>query len=255
MNHLLVSPLPFSTRHPAPAELSVSYPRSGAPVGRNRRGLAKLDKYAQCLAAAGDSSEGSGSDKAASAVRLRSEDLARCRTLVREARDLRTGHRPARSCRRWPTFPLLQRGRSLDAVMRAAAALRAELLVRNGVSGSGRSWLCRRSSDGRKSGLAHASLCLGRQPLGCARTKSEPPARESVDERAKRPWRQSTRCSIDLCRERPEQRMARTTGANDFMKAAQDAMAVVRPTDGKPRSEFAAAGRLPSPGGPRSTRW
>jgi hypothetical protein len=37
---------------------------------------------------------------------------------------------------------------------------------------------------------------------------------------------------------RPE--MARTAGANDFMKAAQDAMAVVRPPDGKPRSEFAA---------------
>ncbi|HEX7597804.1 MAG TPA: hypothetical protein VF518_06290, partial [Polyangia bacterium] len=37
---------------------------------------------------------------------------------------------------------------------------------------------------------------------------------------------------------RPE--MARTTGANDFMKAAQETIGLARPSDGKPRSEFAA---------------
>ena len=68
--------------------------------------------------------------------------------------------------------------------------------------------------------------------------KSDPPARESVDERAKALADIFT-MFIDYA-ESARAEMARTEGANDFMKAAQDTMAVVRPTDGKPRSEFAA---------------
>ena len=70
--------------------------------------------------------------------------------------------------------------------------------------------------------------------------KSDPPARQSVDEQASA-LNDAYSMFLEYAENaRPE--LARTTGANDFMKAAQDTMAVVRPTNGKPRSEFAALG-------------
>ena len=236
MNHLLVPPSPLDPP-PAPAELSVSYPESVRPSEEIDGALAKLDKYAQCLAAAGDSSEGSGSDKAASRVRLRSEDLARCRTLVREARDLAPAIAPLEAAAD-AYLSAVQGGQKLDAVMRAAAALRAELLAAR----SEWQWqelALQEKLDGRKAAWHMRRFALGANAWLRA-TKSEPPARESVDERANALGDIYT-MFIDYA-ESARAEMARTTGANDFMKAAQDAMAVVRPTDGKPRSEFAALG-------------
>jgi tRNA A-37 threonylcarbamoyl transferase component Bud32 len=236
MNHLLVSPSPLDPP-PAPAELSVSYPESARPSEEIDGALAKLDKYAQCLAAAGDSAEGSGIDKAAARVRLRSEDLARCQTLVREARDLAPAIPPLESAAD-AYLSAVKAGQKLDAVMRAAAALRAELLAAR----SEWQWqelALQEKLDGRKVAWHMRRFALGANAWLRA-LKSDPPARESVDERANALGDIYT-MFIDYA-EGARAEMARTTGANDFMKAAQDTMAVVRPTDGKPRSEFAALG-------------
>jgi len=234
MNHLLVSPSPLDPP-PAPAELSVSYPESPRPAEEIDGALAKLDKYAQCLAAAGDSSEGSGSDKAAARVRLRSEDLARCQTLVHEAHELVPAI-PSLESAADAYLSAVKTGQKLDAVMRAAAALRAELLAAR----SEWQWqelALQEKLDGRKAAWHMRRFALGANAWLRA-LKSDPPAPESVNERANALGDIYT-MFIDYA-ESARAEMARTTGANDFMKAAQDTMAVVRPSDGKPRSEFAA---------------
>lgn len=232
MNHLLVPPSPLDPP-PAPAELTLSYPESARPSEEIDGALAKLDKYAQCLAAAGDSSDGSA--KAGARVRLPSEDLARCKTLVREARDLAPAIAPLEGAA--DTYlSAVQGGQKLDAVMRAAAALRAELLAAR----SEWQWqelALQEKLEGRKAAWHMRRFALGANAWLRA-VKSDPPARESVDERAKALADIFT-MFIDYA-ESARAEMARTEGANDFMKAAQDTMAVVRPTDGKPRSEFAA---------------
>ena len=238
MNHLLVPPSPLDPP-PAPAELSVGDPESPRTSGEIDGALAKLDKYAQCLAAAGDTSEGSGSDKAAAGarVRLHGEDLDRCRTLVREARDL-TPAIPALEGAADAYLSAVQAGQKLDAVVRASAALRAELLAAR----SEWQWqelALQEKIDGRKAAWHIRRFALGANAWLRA-LKSDPPARQSVDERASA-LADSYAMFLDYA-ENARAEMARTTGANDFMKAAQDAMAVVRPTDGKPRSEFAALG-------------
>jgi len=114
------------------------------------------------------------------------------------------------------------------------------------------SWLAARSEwqwqelaleeklDGRQAAWHMRRLALGRERLA-ARDEVRSPARQSVDEQSQRPSTTAYSMFLDYAENaRPE--LARTTGANDFMKAAQDTMAVVRPTDGKPRSEFAALG-------------
>ena len=236
MSHLLVPPSPLDPP-PAPAELSVSYPESSRPADEIDGALAKLDKVAQCLAAAGDVSEGSGSDKAAARVRLHGEDLARCRTLVREARDLAPAI-PSLEGAADTYLSAVQGGQRLDAVMRAAAALRAELLAAR----SEWQWqelALQEKLDGRKAAWHMRRFALGANAWLRA-IKSDPPARQAVDERADALGDAYT-MFLDYA-ESARAEMARMTGANDFMKAAQDTMAVVRPTDGKLRSEFAALG-------------
>jgi serine/threonine-protein kinase len=234
MNHLLVPPSPLDPP-PAPAELSVGYPESPRPADEIDSALAKLDKYAQCLATAGDSSESADKNAAGAHVRLHGDDLARCQILVREARDLA------------PTIPALegaadgylsavQAGQKLDAVVRASAALRAELLAAR----SEWQWqelALQEKLDGRQAAWHMRRFALGANAWLRA-LRSDPPARQSVDERANALGDINT-TFLDYA-ENARAEIARTAGATDFMKAAQDAIAVARPTDGKPRSEFAA---------------
>jgi hypothetical protein len=236
MNHLLVPPSPLDPP-PAPAELSLRYPESPRPSDEIDGALAKLDKYAQCLAAASDTSEGSDKASAGARVRLHGEDLARCQTLVREARDLAPAI-PALEAAADSYLSAVQAGQRLEAVMRASAALRAELLAAR----SEWQWqelALQEKLDGRKAAWHMRRLVLGASAWLRA-MKSDPPARQSVDEQASA-LNDAYSMFLEYAENaRPE--LARTTGANDFMKAAQDTMAVVRPTNGKPRSEFAALG-------------
>ena len=145
---------------------------------------------------------------------------------------------PRSRARPMATFPLCKAGQKLEAVMRASAALRAELLAAR----SEWQWqelALQEKLDGRKAAWHMRRFALGANAWLRA-MKSDPPARQSVDERASA-LSDIYSMFLDYA-ESARAEMARTTGANDFMKAAQDTMAVVRPTDGKPRSEFAALG-------------
>ena len=237
MNHLLVPPSPLDPP-PTSTEMAQAFPEVPRPADEIDAALAKLDKYAQCLAAAGDSNDGSGSDKAAGArARLHGEDLARCRTLVHEARDMA----PAVSALEGAADSYLsavQSGQKLDVVMRSSATLRAELLAARS-EWQGQELALQEKLDGRKAAWHMRRLTLGANAWLRA-LKADPPARQSVDERANA-FADMFAGFLEYA-ESARAEMARTTGSNDFMKAAQDTMAVVRPTDGKPRSEFAALG-------------
>jgi hypothetical protein len=234
MNHLLVPPSPLDPP-PAPAELSVAYPESPRPADEIDAALAKLDKYAQCLATAGDSSESADKAAAGAHVRLHGDDLARCQILVREARDLAPAI-PALESAADSYLSAVQAGQKLDAVMRASAALRAELLAAR----SEWQWqelALQEKLDGRQAAWHMRRFALGANAWLRA-LRSDPPARQSVDERANALGDINT-MFLDYA-ESARAEIARTAGATDFMKAAQDTIAVARPSDGKPRSEFAA---------------
>ena len=234
MNHLLLAPSPLDPP-PMSAELSVRYPETPRPSEEIDRAFAKLDKVAQCLAAAGDTGEGGKNEKGAAHVRLHGEDLARCQVLVREAHALAPAM-PSLETAADAYLAAVQGGQKLEVVMRASAVLRAELLAARSVW----QWeelALQEKIDGRKAAWHMRRFALDANAWLRA-LKSDPPSQQAVDEQAS-----SLQEIFNLFLEyaesaRPE--MARTTGANDFMKAAQDTMALVRPTDGKLRSEFAA---------------
>jgi serine/threonine-protein kinase len=234
MNHLLVPPSPLDPP-PALAELSVAYPESPRPADEIDAALTKLDKYAQCLATAGDNNESADKNAAGAHVRLHGDDLARCQILVREARDLAPAI-PALEGAADAYLSAVQAGQRLDAVMRASAALRAELLAAR----SEWQWqelALQEKLDGRQAAWHMRRFVLGANAWLRA-LRSDPPARQSVDERANALGDINT-MFLDYA-ESARAEIARTAGATDFMKAAQDTIAVARPSDGKPRSEFAA---------------
>jgi len=165
----------------------------------------QLDKYAQCLAAASDTSEGSDKASAGARVRLHGEDLARCHTLVREARDMAPASRARGRGRQLPFA--VQAGQKLEAVMRSSAALRARCWPR-AASGSGRSWRSRRSSTAAKR-LAHAPLRPGRQCLAARDQVRSPSA--PVSGRTSQRLNDAYSMFLDYAENaRPE--LARTTG-------------------------------------------
>ena len=236
MSHLLIPPSPLDPP-PTSAELSLGYPEAPRPSDEIDGAMGKLEKYAQCLAAASDSSE--GSDKAATGARARlhGDDLVRCQTLVREARELAPAI-PTLEAAADGYLSAVQAGQKLEAVTRASAALRAELLAAR----SEWQWqelALQEKLDGRKAAWHARRFALGANAWLRA-MKADPPARQSLDEQANA-LNDAYSMFLEYAESaRPE--LARTTGANDFMKAAQDTMSVVRPTDGRPRSEFAALG-------------
>jgi hypothetical protein len=231
MSHLLAPPSPLDPP-PVPAELSIRYPESARTSEEVDGALAKLDKIAQCLAAAGDES---GNEKAGARARLHSEDLARCKSLVHEAK----GMAPAMAALESAADAYLasiQSGQKLETVMRAGANLRAELLAER----SAWQWeelALQEKTDGRKAAWHMRRVVLAAHAW-LRSMKANPPAPQTVSEQASA-LNDSFNAFLTYAEDSREE-MARMTGANDFMKVAQETVAVARPSDGKPRSEFAA---------------
>jgi hypothetical protein len=231
MSHLLATPSPLDPP-PVPAELSLRYPESARTSEEVDGAMAKLDKIAQCLAAAGDES---GNDKTGARARLHGEDLARCKALIHEAH----GMSPTMSSLESAADAYLaavQSGQKLESVMRAGASLRAELLAER----SAWQWeelALQEKLEGRKAAWYMRRVALSAQAWLRA-LKVNPPAPQTVAEQAGA-LNDSFNAFITYAEDARDE-MARMGGANDFMKVAQETLAVARPSDGKPRSEFAA---------------
>jgi serine/threonine protein kinase len=231
MSHLLAVPSPLDPP-PVAAELSMRTFESARSSEEVDGAMAKLDKVAQCLATAGDES---GSDKPGARARLHGEDLARCKSLVHEAH----GMAPAMAALESAADAYLaavQSGQKLETVTRAGASLRAELLAER----SAWQWeelALQEKMDGRKAAWHMRRVTMAAYAW-LRSMKANPPAPQTVSEQASA-LNDSFNAFLAYAEDSRDE-MARMAGANDFMKAAQETVAVARPGDGKPRSEFAA---------------
>ena len=231
MSPLLVAPSPLDPP-PLTAELSLRQPESARGSQEVDGAMAKLDKIAQCLAAAGD--EG-GNEKAGARARLHGEDLIRCKTLVHEAH----GMPPAMAALESAADAYLasiQSGQKLEAVLRAGANLRAELLAER----SAWQWeelALQEKTDGRKAAWHMRRVALSAHAWLRA-LKANPPAPQTVGEQASA-LNDNFNAFLAYVEDARDE-MARMAGAHDFLQVAQETVALARPGDGKLRSEFAA---------------
>jgi serine/threonine-protein kinase len=219
-------PLPSPTDPPPlPAELAADYPDNPRAQAEIDHAYAKLDRYADCLALAGDANaEGK---KSAGRGRLRGEELALCQRLLTEA----GAAEPAMSDLQTAAESYLaacQGGQRLEAIARLAATFRAEFLAARTV------WqleeLSRQGQDeGQKAAWHMRRVALAAQTwLRAHKT-------QGADTYAAR-VREYQEALIDYSRSAgPE--LARIAGASDFILATENASQLAR---GKKPSEFAA---------------
>jgi hypothetical protein len=230
LSHTLEVPGPADPP-PLPAELDADYPESPRPGAEIDEAFAKLGHYADCRPLVdeqmADGKKGRG--------RPRDELFEPCKLAVTSAADTE------------PPFPelqtageaylgALQRGAKPDALARMAAAFRAEYLAARSV------WqieeLSRQEKDEgqkapwhlRRVALATHAWLRGRQAAATA-----PQAVE--DRRAK--LDAAFAAFMRLVRSTPEA-LAHTTGATDFLSAAEEAVALASGAGGRKPTEFSA---------------
>jgi serine/threonine-protein kinase len=206
---------------PSPDEMNVTYPDSSRTAKEIDAAFTKLDSFFQCLAlVAGDDAP------ARSARRLRSEDLALCQTRVREARAM------------VPTMTALetaadgfiaaaQSGQKLDQVARLQVEFRAQAAAARA------QWqqeeLALEEKQGRKAGWYMRRLTLA--ALSWQRALDASPAVPDTVEERVAALDQAHREFLDYAQSQ-RQELARTGGANDFIKAAEDTVTLAH----KPRN-------------------
>lgn len=215
LGHILPLPSPTDPE-PLPAELAVGYPDDPRPAAEIDRAFAKLDRFAECLALASDAN---GEAKKGNRVRLRGDDLAQCQRLVRETAAMEPAMSELQTAAE-TYLAAIQGGQKIESVSRMMATFRGEFLAlrtawqmeevsQEGTSaGQGAAWHMRRLA------LAGQSWFRGQKaPMGLGNDQR----RAKLDEyhRAFLDYAQSSR-----------QEIARTSGANDFMRAAQDLVAL-----------------------------
>jgi hypothetical protein len=231
-------PLPSPTDPPPlPAELAADYPDEPRPQVDIERAFAKLDRYADCLARAGDAGgEGRGGESRKGAVRgrLRGEELALCQRLVAEAGTAEPALPEVQTAAE-SYLSAAQSGQKLDALGRLAATFRAEFLTAR------TAWqleeLSRQGKDeGQKAAWHMRRVALAAQAWVRA-VKTQGPF---SDERAAK-LREVHQALLDYA-QGAGQEMARIAGGIDFLQSAEGVLALTR---GKKPSEFAAldAGR------------
>ena len=230
LGHTLPLPTPTDPP-PLPAELTADYPDDPRPQAEIERAFAKLDRYADCLAMAGDANaEGK---KGGGRGRLRGEEYALCRRLVTEAAAAE------------PALPELQvaaesfllasqSGQKLDAVGRTAATFRAEFLAARAA------WQLEELSrqgkdDGQKAAWHLRRVALA--ALAWLRAIKAGPG-QGADERMAK-LGEYHQALLDFAQSAHAE-IARITGAGDFMQAAEDVVALARGQASKKPSEFAA---------------
>ena len=221
-------PLPSPTDPPPlPAELAADYPDDPRPQAEIEHAFAKLDRYADCLAMAGDASaEGK---KSAGRGRLRGEELALCQRLVSEAGTAEPTMSELQSAAD-SYLTACQGGQKQDALGRLAATFRAEFLAAR------TAWqfeeLSRQGKDeGQKAAWHMRRVALAAQGwLRAHRAQGQ-----GSDECAAK-LREYQRALLDFAQGAAPD-VGRITGVSDVMSAAESVVQLAR---GKKPSEFAA---------------
>jgi serine/threonine-protein kinase len=221
-------PLPSATDPPPlPAELAADYPDDPRPRVEIERAFAKLDRYADCLAMAGDT--GGEGKKGSGRGRLRGEELALCQRLVTEAGAAEPAL-PELQTAAESFLSAAQSGQKLDALGRLATTFRAEFLAAR------TAWqleeLSRQGKDkGQKAAWHMRRVALAAQAW-LRSLKTEGPV---SDQRATK-LREVHQALLDYA-QGAGQEMERITGGADFLQSAEGVLALAR---AKKPSEFAA---------------
>jgi hypothetical protein len=216
---------------PAPAELSADYPESPRPAAEIDSAFVKLARYEDCVPLtednAGDAKQGRG--------RPRDELLGPCRLSITEAADSE------------PAFPELQttaeaflgsmqKGAKPDVLARMASAFRSELLAARAA------WqmeeLSRQEKDeGQNAAWQMRRVALAAQAWLRSR-KATPPSAQDTEERRSR-LDQAFSSLMSYIRSTP-QALAQTSGATDFVSAAEEVVALANSSGGRKATEFSA---------------
>jgi serine/threonine-protein kinase len=228
LGHTLGAPSPTDPP-PLPAELAADYPESPRPAAEIDTAFAKLTRYADCLALV---AEVTSDSRRPGRGRARDEESGTCRLAMSEGADTE------------PAFPELetageaylaaaQKGQKVEAL---AAAFRAEYLAARAV------WqveeLSRQGKDeGQKAAWHMRRVALAAQAWMRSR-KLSPPSPQAVEEQRTKLDQAST-TFMNYVRLTP-QALAQTSGATDFVAAAEDIVALANGAGGRKATEFSA---------------
>jgi hypothetical protein len=232
LSHALDAPSPTDPP-PLPAELAADYPDNPRPAAEIDGAFDKLGRYADCLALSSDvTPEGK---KGGGRGRPREEEYALCRQLITEAAATE------------PAFPELQtaaetylaaieKGQKLEVLGRMASAFRAEFLAARAA------WqmeeLSRQGKDeGQKAAWHMRRVALAAQAWLRGRKASPPASQGGEEQRAK--LDEYFQSFMNYIRLTP-QALAQTSGATDFVSAAEEVVALANGTGGRKATEFSA---------------
>jgi len=231
LSHTLGTPSPTDPP-PRTTEVTADYPERPRPAAEIDAAFARLDRYAECLTLV---AEVTGETKKIGRGRARDEEAGVCRLAISEGAD--TG----------PSFPELQtageaylaasqRGQKGEALVRLAAAFRAEYLSARAV------WQVEELSrqgkdDGQNAAWQMRRVALAAQSWMRSR-KLSPPAPKVVEER-RAELDDAFTSFMNYVRLTPNA-LAQTSGATDFVSAAEEVVGLANGAGGKKANEFSA---------------
>ena len=229
LSHTLGAPSPTDPP-PLTTELAADYPDSPRPAAEIDSAFAKLDRYADCLALSGD---GSGDGKKGSGRgRPGEEEIGLCRQVITEAADSE------------PAFPELQtsaetylaalgKGQKVEALARMAAAFRAEFLA------ASTAWKMEELSRQGKDEGQNAAWHMRRVALAAQAWLRGRKASASAGEAQRAKLDEYFQAFMSYVRATPAA-LAQTSGATDFVSAAEEVVALANGSGGRKANEFSA---------------
>jgi hypothetical protein len=230
LSHTLEVPGPTDPP-PLPAELDTDYPGSPRPAEEIDEAFAKLRHYADCLPLLDDQmAEGKKSR-----TRPRDELLEPCKLAVTEAADSEPVFAGLQSTGE-AYLDALSKGARPEALAKMAAAFRGEYLAARSI------WQIEELSRQEKDEGQGAPWHMRRVALATQawlRSRRATPAAPQVVE-SRRAKLDAAFASFMTFVRRTPQALAQTSGATDFVSAAEEAVALANGAGGRKPTEFSA---------------
>jgi serine/threonine protein kinase len=221
-------PLPSPTDPPPlPAELLADSPEQAREVGDIEAAFAKLDRYAECLALAGDAS--SNDKKTGARGRMRSEEHGLCERLASEAAAARPAMPELESAAE-AYLAAVRGGQRLEQLARLGTTFRAEFLAAR------TTWqfeeLARDKQEGAKAGWQMRRIALAAQSWlrALKAGPGAPLAATKLREYQEAFLDSAKNAGADLA----------VSGQADFVRASEELVALAAGREGRKPSEMAA---------------
>ena len=231
LSHALGAPSPTDPP-PLSTELSADYPESPRPADEIDAAFDKLERFAECLNLVPDDR---AADPKKGQSRLRDEEIAPCRLAITEGADSEPAF-PEMQTAGEALLVALQKGPKPEVLSRLSAAFRAEYLAARAA------WqmeeLSRQEKDeGQKAAWNMRRVALAAQAWLRSR-RATPPSAPTVEEKRAQLDR-AFASFMNYVRLTP-QALAQTSGATDFVAAAEEVVALANGAGGRKATEFSA---------------